>query len=711
MSVISRTIQKKWMSLINKARDEKYDKFGRAAQEAMRFYGEEDHSFMFRRESNSSSGLRVNEDNAPNGDAASGLAFQATVNLVSNVVSVFLPVLYHRNPVRTLMPRKPAIDNGLLNAYRQMRIQQSLMAVTQQFAVDPMQAQMMQEGIMQQMMMQQQQVSEALTVTDQMRASLIEWYLNYTPHELNLKEKARDAIIEAIVKGMGLLWVEVVENDSGRRTVGLAYDSVDHLYIDPDCEILSDAKWIARRRKRPAWEVEREFELEPGSLKPTEQSTDAEGDTDMKDAFDKEYDAAHGLSNDLVTYYEVWSRMGIGVRISGAKDEELGEDVEETLEAFGDNCYLVISPTHEVPLNLPDEVVDDPSRKEEVAGRVEWPVPFHKNTKNPWPFASLMFRRVPRKVWPQSYIHPAMGYQKCINWILSFLMTRIKLVSRAFIVIPKGVEQEFKDTILGGKDLTLLEISQTHPGPVEQMVQFLKMPEENGNIWQLLQQLEMKFEDATGVTELNMSARTTTQMRSAAEADLKRDVLAVRPDDMANAVDDWMSKAAKLEAIAARYLLTAEDVAPLFGEEVTEGQPGEMTSIWVELVQSDDVDKIVSEYEYAIESGSARKPNKNQQIQNIDEAAQLVLQQFLQIWNTTGDPSKFNAFIEEWAKTRDVANWEKFTLPDMTEFIMMQQQAAMMGGGMPPGQEGGGGAPPNQGGGEQQPPQPEGPPQ
>jgi hypothetical protein len=172
-----------------------------------------------------------------------------------------------------------------------------------------------------------------------------------------------------------------------------------------------------------------------------------------------------------------------------------------------------------------------------------------------------------------------------------------------------------------------------------------------------------------------------------------------------------MSKAAKLEAIAARYLLTAEDVAPLFGEEVTEGQPGEMTSIWVELVQSDDVDKIVSEYEYAIESGSARKPNKNQQIQNIDEAAQLVLQQFLQIWNTTGDPSKFNAFIEEWAKTRDVANWEKFTLPDMTEFIMMQQQAAMMGGGMPPGQEGGGGAPPNQGGGEQQPPQPEGPPQ
>jgi hypothetical protein len=713
MSLVLQSIQKKWMSLIAKAREEKQDKFGRFASEAMQFYGEPDHSFMFKRDSSTSSGLRVNDDGL-GGDTASGLTFEATANLVSNVVSVFLPVLYHRNPVRTLTPRKPAISEPLMDQYRQMKIEQAMAAAAQQMgAVDPMMAQQMQMQMMEmagQQLAQKKQASTGLTVIDQLRASLIEWYLNYTPNELDLKSKARDAVIEALVKGMGLLWVEFDEDDTGRRVVGLSYDSVDHLFIDPDAEKLADCKWIARRRKRPVWEVEREFGLEPGSLKGTDSSADAQSDSEAKDAFDREWEACNGLSSDLIVYYEIWSRMGIGDRIAG-NNEEFDDNVTAALQSFGDFAYLVVSPSHDVPLNLPEEVLDADTTGDEARARLEWPVPFHKNKKNPWPFAALTFRRVPRKAWPQSYIHPAMGYQKCINWILSFLMTRIKLVSRAFMAIPKGVDQEIKDAILSGKDLTLLEINTAHPGTMDQLIQFIKMPEENGNIWTLLQQLRIQFEDATGVTELNMSARTSTQMRSAAEADLKRDVLSVRPDDMANEVDNWMGAAAKLEAIAARYLLTAEDVAPLFGEEVPEQQDptlppqyGEMTAAWVEHVQTDDVDRIVGEYEYSIEAGSARKPNAETQAQNIDEGAQLAVPQFLQIWNQVGDPSHFNAFIEEWGKSRGFANWEKFTLPDMREQIQQQQAMAMAaaGGGQPSP-----GPPAGEGGDEQQSPPPQ----
>ncbi len=693
---VPRVIAKKWLSLIRKAREDKWEKFSKAAAESMLFYGADDHSFIFRREYASSSGLRYKTSD---GDTESGLTFEATANLVSNVVSVFLPVLYHRNPVRTIKPRRPMLPNQLLNEYRTLQIQKSLSMIQQQFQLDPNAMMAAEQGAM--MQMQQLESDRRLgDVEDALRAGLLEWYMNYTPRELDLKSRARDAIIESLVKGAGVMWAVLDEKDE-RKITGLEYDSIDHLFIDPDAERLEDAKWIARRKRRPVWEVEREFELEPGSLKPSESSTESQADEDLKDDFDAKFDSAEGMSSDLVTYYEVWSRMGVGNRIAGGFEDDIDEGVIETLEAFGDNAFIVVSPTHDFPLNLPEAICYQPDQDQaaiEVKERLSWPVQFHKNRRNPWPMGMISFRRVPRQVWPQSYIWPAMGYQKCINWILSFLMARIKITSRAFLVVPQGIDEELKDAILSGKDLTLLEINTTHPGTMDQLIQFIKMPEENANIWNLLAQLKREFEDATGVTELNMSARTSQQMRSAAEADLKRDILSVRPDDMANEVDTWMSNLAFIEAIAARSLLTGEDVGPVFGEY--EGD-GEFTQMWLNLVQTDDVDRIVSEFEYSVESGSARKPNQQQEVQNVDEGTQMIVQQFISVWNVTGDPSKFNAWIDRWCKSRGMEKPEDMYLPDMQAQIQQQQAMAMMQGGAPPPE---GGGPPQQ---EQQ----QGPPQ
>ncbi len=58
-----------------------------------------------------------------------------------------------------------------------------------------------------------------------------------------------------------------------------------------------------------------------------------------------------------------------------------------------------------------------------------------------------------------------------------------------------------------------------------------------------------------------MAGRTRTQARSAAEMQIKRDMLSVRPDDMANAVDRWMSAVAKLEISGAASLEDEDDIA------------------------------------------------------------------------------------------------------------------------------------------------------
>jgi hypothetical protein len=563
-------------------------------------------------------------------------------------------------------------------------MQQQMMAMAEQQMIQMQQQQMMAD--------QQNALERQLKETeDKLRAGLIEWYMNYTPGETNLKGKARDAITEALIKGLGLLWPEI-DNTNDRKVTCLQYDSVDHLLIDPDVEKLCDAKWIARRRRRPVWEVEREFELQPGTLKATDISSKGQADSESVDEFEAEFENESGDSSDLIVYYEIYSRMGVGHRLPTFEDKE-DEEVMAALEQYGDYAYLAITPDHPYPLNLPEEVAEAPGgMEEEIKQRLEWPVPYYLNRSNPWPFAALTFHHVPRCVWPMSHVAPAMGYQKCINWILSFLMSRVKITSRAFIVIPKSLDEEIKKRILSGKDLELLEINNAHPGTMDKLCEFLKMPEENGNIWNLYAALKREFEDATGVTELNLAGRSSQQMRSAAEANVKREMLSVRPDDMANAVDNWMSEAARLEAIAARYLMTDEDVAPVFGEDITEitmppgqapgpdaepiKQYGQYTQLWVDLVMDDDIDHIVSEYEYHVESGTARKPNKDQTVQNINEIGQTVVPQYLQIWMSSGDPTQFNAWLALWAKSRDMVDWEQMRLPDNR---MMMQAAAAAG--------------------------------
>jgi hypothetical protein len=663
MSTTLINITKRWVELLKVAGKHKYDKFGRAAEDAMRFYSD-DHAFMFDESySAGSRGLRVKFQ----GD--SGVGFKATANLVSNMMEIFLPVLYHRNPNRVVNARRPNLPKALLAKYQYAKMLEQVSAYAQQSGMDP---QMMAQMIPPPSIDQQDSPKE---MEDEIRARLIEWVLNYSPGEVNLREGARAAVCEALIKGMGCLWCELF-GEGNSKVSGLGFTSIDHILIDPDAENLNDAKWIARRRERPVHEVEDEFGYKRGDLKAQKfsQSSDADA-SNREDLF-----VAKHKSTDTIVYYEIYSRMGVGHRVKASLQNQDVEKENEALDKFGSNVFLAVSPDHEYPLNLPESVVNNPEADvtDEVIRRMEWAAPFHQNTSNPWPCVLLGFHPVPRSPWAMAHITPAMGYQKCINWILSFIMTRIRITSRQFIVVPRNLEEEIKNRILHGGDLELLEIENSHPGTVNQLADFLKMPEVNGELWNLLGVLKREFEDATGVTELNMSGRTNFQMRSAAEATVRREMLSVRPEDMANIVDDWMSAGAKLEAIMDRYLLAAEDVAPVFGEPVPQmidmgggmmvpGAMGPYTQLWMELVSTDDIDKITSEMEYRVESGSARKPNRDQQVQDMEKWTQILLPAYIGLWQQTGDPTAMNNFISMAGEASTMKGWNNMLAPDLRQ--------------------------------------------
>lgn len=569
-------------------------------------------------------------------------SFCMTVNKTAELVQIFGPVLYHRNPTRTVTPRKvPEVPPDLVLAL--------------------MGPQMMQNPMMQQqMIMMQQQLNvqvQTQRTTDNARSMLLGHYLNYTPEALDLKTESRWAIDEALIKGMGVMWPELY-SPPGLQTkmVGSFFDTVDNLVLDPDARCLRDCKWIARKRVEPVWQVEDEFGLPRGTIPAHMESNDRQALIDVND--DMRYLRAQGRSNDLVVWWQVYSKMGTGARLAGVQKE-----MRDTLDGFGDFCYLCLSEGMEYPLNLPPQLLaqGDIQKFQDAIG---WHTPFWADGE--WPFTTFTFHERPGKLWPMSHLKPGLGELKFINWCYSFVASKIKTTCRDFIVMQKSLGEEIKSTILHGKDLELIEIERA-TGTITEAVQFLQHPTFNGDIWKVLEAIERNFERRVGLTEL-MYGTSSSQLRSAQEANIKASQLNVRPDDMAQKIEESCSAMSRKEAFMARWHLTGADVQMVMGDVGAQ--------LWDKLVTPSDPKEILFGLEYRIEEGSAKKPNKDTQIANMTQAVQTLFQPLFQYASSTGIVDPVNALIKGWCEAMDI---------DPQQFLLMAPVQPPVGPGAPPG--------------------------
>jgi hypothetical protein len=592
-----------WLEKIRVALDHKARRFSKDAEEGMRFFVGGTYDWLY--------AGRAGDRHFRAGDDVESPTFQMTLNKTAELVQLFGPVLYHRNPVRTVTPRKqPAVPPEAFAA----AAQQSPEAVA---AYRQLVAQL-----------------EQSRATDRGRAAVMAAYLNHTPTALDLKRECRWAIDEALIKGMGLLWTETYDPPGGGfRMVGSFFDSVDHLVIDPDMESLADAKWVARRCCHPAWQVERDYGLPPGSLKANGESSAAAA---TAAATGDDWNRRTGRTADLLTYWKVYSKMGAGGRLAGIDRQAVAG-----LDGFGDYCMVAVCDSCPHPLNLPPPVTD--AGPEAIRQALQWPTPFWAD--GGWPFAPLAFHWVPRDVWPMSHLAPAMGELKFLNWMYSFVAGKIRTTCRDFLAVPKDLDEEVKRAILGGKDLTLLELEREHADAFARIIQVFQHAPMNGDVWRVVQAVADQFDRRTGLTEL-MYGQSARQFRSAAEATQKFDQLNVRPDDMANSVEDAMTQAARNEALAARWHLEPADVAPVLGPLGAQ--------FWADTIYVADPATVLHSLEYRIEAGSARKPNRAAAAENMQAAMQNVFQPLLQACAAAGTMGPVNAFLREWGRTLDL---------------------------------------------------------
>lgn len=623
-----------WMGKIRAAKRAKTD-FDRDAAEGMSFYTGDTRQLwktMFR-------------DGNISGSPAPTPSFLININKAFEACKIFGSVLYNHNPKRNVTPRQlPMVSPEVLG------IQLPQVDPNTGMAEPP------DEGAM--AYMQTMQGMEVDRETKQTQADLVERYLNYTPGELDLRTQARKAVDEALITGAGVMWTEAVTMPADPPNepflmVGSFYDTVANLLLDPDATDINEIHFCARRVTLPRDQVARQFGIPKKDLTPNTQTSDSENQNNRTVAqypYESQARRQGGKTTDLVTYYQVYSKIGVLEQLKGSKKKTDGGSM---FDAVGDYAYICVSDSCPYPLNIPppvlDEQPDETGFPQSLRQRLAWPIPFWADN-NGWPFEMLGFNPIPNSVWPMSLIRPGIGELRFINYIISWLATRITASCQTMIGVSKAADEDIKQQILADSKFgfKIVEISQALGQNINELMSVFQSPQVNQDVWQILDRVMQLFDKRTGLTEL-MYGQTTSQMRSATEASVKGDAMQARPADMLDQVTHWGTRLSRKEALAARWLLRPNDVMPIMGPL------GSMA--WqqhLSLKPGEDPAVIAREFEYTIETDAGRKLNKTNRAQSINTAMQTLMPMLMGQAQATNNYDQVNGLIKAFAETLEL---------------------------------------------------------
>lgn len=612
-----RQVVQTWVKKLKAAQDYKKP-FNDDAKEACSFYDGE-HNWMWK-DAYARGERGYNSSIAPP-------SFRMQLNKVFELVEIFASVIYHRNPVRTVSVMEyPDIPPEVMGLDPEAGPE----------AATPEQQQLI--GVVAAEHAQRQQ--------RKMGASLLEHYLNWTPVELDLKRQARMVVNEAMIKGAGVFWTEMIIADTTAdsqmppmKMVGSFYDTIDNLLVDPDFDNADDQLWCARKMVRPMAEVAEQYGIPMEDLEKHAEKDTPKLDREPKDKKKKD------TTNKLCTFYKIWSKTGMGDRLKDAPKDNKG-----VFDPLGKYCYLVICEGVPYPLNVPpstleEEVNQETGLPDSLLTRTAWPIPFYADPQG-WPYTMLAFHRKPGYSWPVSHIRPAIGELRLLNWCFSFLATRIATSCETVVAVTKAADQDIKDQLLAPSEggFKIIELSELLGRRVEDVVSVFQMPQVTKDLWDIISAILDQFAQRTGLSEL-VYGYTRSMFRSAAEATIKNENISIRPDNMANELEDCMSLLARREALAARWLLEPMDVAPVIGPLGAAG--------WQQSINTMDIVALTRDFLFRVEAGSARKPNKATRVEQMQMAVQ-TLGPILSNLVGAGVPAPFNALMRDWADSLDI---------------------------------------------------------
>jgi hypothetical protein len=620
-----------WEQIIPRSQAAKWRQFSRGADRAWAFVGSTYEELYIDARDEQGQAFPFAED----------AVWKTRRNLSREYISVMLPYIHAKVPNRLASPRRPGIPSEVI-----------AMAQTQY----PPIAGRVQHAAM---------IQSALQPVDAMRSFMLKWWLNYLPSEYNLYGEQRRALPEALVKGRACLWVEMEEGPYGPIPVS-TYDSVNGLFCDPDARSFKRQNFIIRQRVESVVSTAKKFGIPMDELRGSYESNLASSQ--------KIYSSPEGTGADLIptekdgdvcVYYEVYSRIGIGHWLKDAPDSL--KDLEATMSALGDACYLAIMPGVEYPLNLPPTKLGDEPDIADLKARLAWPIPFHADKiTDPWPVVVLDFLPNSNDPWATSPLDGCLPLLAWLDHSYSYLMSKVKVSCRNLFMASKQLKESLVNGIAHGQDMEILWYDGEPGIEFDKLFKRVDFPEFKKDLLILTDKVEMAFQNASGMTSALYGGAPQTQDRSATATRAREQRLSSRPDDFADCVEEWNSRDAAKEALATRLYVGKDVIMPFFGEQDTkvpdpqtdpeaaaiaqqQGIPlpeitvsGPLTQLWEELVQvgkdgmtEEEIIEVAAhasaEMSYTVEAGSGRRRNQAKLAEDFNQLSSMLLQPFIQM--------------------------------------------------------------------------------
>lgn len=549
--------------------------------------------------------------------------FRVTINKAFEYVAIIGPNLLWDIPHRQVTPKKRlAIPQELIQA-------------------DPRFQQVAQEYQME-------------MVVNRLRSEMMMGWLNYTSLELpngGLGHHNEMAVLDAMLKGSGCLWPALYSFPGSERTLtgGFRKPPEDLIY-DPDFKTAGQCKWMALRHLDPHWEVEKRFKLPPNSLKGKSRLESSWHFAETMGRQDKSgADRQAGKTNDLIVWYEVWSKMGVGSRMTGMPDALKGP-LEELV---GDYAYLCICPDCPYPLNCSSDFIRKGATPEAVRECFEWPVPLWTDSR--WPVNQLVFYEDPDSPYGVPPLSPALGELKAINAIVSWLVNRTWQSSRQMWAVLGQYHDEMKKVLDEGDDQSVFALPPGVDQDIKKVIQLIEQKEVNKDAWQVLELLSDAFDKRTGLTESGAYGTEGTQSRTAEDVKAKQKAFGVRPEYMQKKVIAWQSQLASVEAMLAWMFIKGSDTKGLFGRSGSQ--------LWDQFIANADHEEVVRELQFDISASSIRRPNRERDMENFAEYMGRWLPLVQGYGELTGDYGPANGAMARWGELHDMERMEELFFP------------------------------------------------
>lgn len=509
-----------------------------------------------------------------------------------------------------------------------------------------------------QQIMQGMQAEESSRQAQQdMRNRMMKQFLEYSQREQPGQASLEIELFstDALLSGCGVMAAQELKFPGSDRRLAMMkqYPSSD-LFVDPDCQRVdwSDAQWIALKHTEPTWQVEKKFRLGSGSLKQfamsesyesqaVNQSSAARSRRDNRDTFDQ------------VTWYEVWSRSGVGSRMNYLDDGSGGnhaihEDLHNAFEdTVGDFAYLCIIDGAPFPLNCPDSRLKGTSRyeaatDEEVAAMFAWRAadygpefPIYKDKR--WPVERLYFYHEEKNPYPVPPLSPAIGELMAINILTSLMLTNAKENGKQIIAVAGAYLSKVEEKLRTGANPVVLELDEaSQTKSINEVIQFLNRPDGNKDPYALIQQLEHRFEQRTGLVDF-LYGTQQTQDRTAATTKAKQEHASVRPEKMAKDVARVVTGIFDAIKFFATWNIRGDDVRELLGPHGAH--------FWDALIVQQDPEVVVREMTCTVEASDMRRPSTERMLSNARDYAQSIMPVLQTYAQQTGDSEPLNGYF------------------------------------------------------------------